>query len=71
MLHLVFNLRFIDKKHTTGLCISWKALFCIQILAEILLVILVPISAVTVPAQGLRATGNEVAGLPFAVLLHP
>ncbi len=48
--------------HTAGLSIAWKVLVCIQVLAGILHVILVPSVAVTVPAQRLRATASEVAG---------
>ena len=60
MLYLLGIMVLIAKKHTVGLSISWKVFVCIQLLAGILQVNLVPISAVTVPAQGLRATGNEV-----------
>ena len=62
ILFLLGNMVLIVKKHTAGLSISWKVLVCIQLLAGILHVFLVPIPAVSVPAHGLRATANEVDG---------
>ena len=73
MLYLLGNIVLIVKKHTAGLSISWKVLYCIQFLAVVLHVILDlpgPV-VVTVRAQAIRATGNEVAGLPSPVYLHP
>ena len=70
MLLLLGNMVLIVRKHTAGLSISWKVLFCIQLLAVLLHMILdLPAPAVTVRAQAIRATGNEVAGLP-SPLLH-
>ena len=60
MLFLLGNVCLIKTKHTAGLCIAWNVFVCIQILAGILQVILLPICEVTVRAQALRATGNEV-----------
>ena len=72
MLYLLGNIVLIVKKHTAGLSISWKVLYCIQVLAVVLHVILdLPDLVVTVRAQAIRATGNEVAGLPSPVYLHP
>ena len=72
MLYLLGNLVLIKIKHIAGLSISWKVLFCIQLLAVLLHMILdLPDPAVTVRAQAIRATGNEVAGLPSPVYLHP
>ena len=70
MLYLLGNLVLIKIKHTAGLSISWKVLFCIQLLAVLLHMILdLPAPAVTVRAQAIRATGNEVGGLPSPILL--
>ena len=71
MQFLIGNMVLIARKHTAGLSISWKVLVCIQVLALVFLVIVKPIPAFTVPAQGLRATANEVDGYPTTVLLYP
>ena len=75
MLFLLGNMVLIDKKHTAALSISWKVLWFLQVLTlsvEIPL-ILVPNPGPNYPsaiaaAQALRATGNEVSGLPSPVL---
>ena len=49
--------------------ISWIVFMSIQFLAALLRVFLVPTAAVSLPALALRATGNEVPGIPSPILL--
>ena len=62
------NMVLIIKKHIAGLGISWKLLAVIP-----LLYFPMPFvnAAVSSPAQELRTTANEVAGLPSPISLHP
>ena len=65
MLWLVGIWVLIEKKHTAGLSISWKALLLVQVLTLVgEIPTLVPqYPSAIAAAQALRATGNEVSGL--------
>ena len=65
MLSLLGIMVLIEKKHTAGLSISWKALLLVQVLTLVgEIPTLVPqYPSAIAAAQTLRATGNEVSGL--------
>ena len=65
MLSLLGIMVLIEKKHTAGLSISWKALLLVQVLTLVgEIPTLVPqYPSAIAAAQALRATGNEVSGL--------
>ena len=65
MLSLLGIMVLIEKKHTAGLSISWKALWLVELLTLVVDGVHVDQHpSVTAAAQALRATGNEVSGLP-------
>ena len=67
ILLLLGNTALVLKKHIAGLSVSWKVVAVMS-----LLWLPVPISnaAVSMPAQALRFTANEVACLPSPIFMH-
>ena len=62
---LLGNMVLVGKKHTAGLSISCTALWLVEVLTLVVDGVHVDQHpSVTAAAQALRATGNEVSGLP-------